>query len=356
MSYEKTSRSLPWKVRELSWLGTHHKITANSEPDILSELEAGQLAVVALCPEGTFEQVKIATPFLKAKFEKTVVALLDDANLSPTSKASSKLPWQSNANGFQRVSALLFPDGALVPFKVVKDAYVPMQNSAVISDAKYLEELSGGNTALVSGTLSENKAVIALNLAYEDAVVEINGQQKQLSQAVTLYTSHDSTLAYAIAFSVAPAGSKYISHWMATKHRNTKGMDRYREQLRFDLIDLEKAGMKFIKEVELMGQIPLELDSVELTNAINLVVVAAKPPKAQSWFEGWAAGKLEKAFEATAAIYGFNAFSLYLAANEWVLTKKRNKKHFIAVADVSANDFKVQSELKQFLFSMYTGK
>ena len=356
MSYEKTSSSLPWKVRELSWLGTHHKITTNSEPDILSELEAGQLAVVALCPEGTFEQVKIATPFLKAKFEKTVVALLDDANLSPTAKESSKLPWQSNASGFQRVSALLFPDGALVPFKVVKDAYVPMQNGAVISDAKYLEELSGGKTALVSGTLSETKAVIALNLAYEDALVEINGQQKHFSQAVTLYTSHDSTLAYAIAFSVAPAGSEYITHWMTTKHKNTKGMDRYREQLRFDLIDLEKAANKFIKEVELMGQIPLELGSAELSHAINLVVEAAKPPKAQSWFEGWAAIKLEKAYEATAAVYGFNAFSLYLTANEWVLTKKRNKKHFIAVADVSANDFKVQSQLKQFLFSMYTGK
>jgi hypothetical protein len=356
MASEKNMSNLPWKVRELAWLGTHHQIAANLDTEIVEELDAAQVAVVALCPEGAFDKVRISTSVQLAKFQRTVLGLVDDPKLSSADKALSKLPWHNNVDGYQRVSALLHRDGALFPLKVVKDRYVPMQNIEIISDAKYLEQLSGGKTELVSGTLSETKAVIALNLAYEDAEVEIEGQKKSFSQAVTLYTSHDSSLAYAIAFSIAPAGSEYITYWKATKHKNTKGMDQYRDQLRFDLVDLENDGKKFIKEVELLGSIPLSVGSAGLKDAINLVVQAAKPPKAQSWFESWVAGKLEKAFEATATVYGFNALSFYLAANEWVLTKKRNNKHFIAVMDLSVSDFKVQSQLKQLLFSQYKGK
>jgi hypothetical protein len=192
-------------------------------------------------------------------------------------------------------------------------------------------------------------------MRYEDAVIELEGETKTFKQAVTLFTSHNSSLAYSIAFSVSRPDSSYVLHWNVKKQRNTKGMKEFRAQLESDLLVLEGEANSFIKEVGLLGSIPLGLGSAGLKAAINLVVEAAKPLKAQPWFDDWATEKLEKAFEVTAAVYGFNALSIYLVANEWVLTKKRNEKYFMAVADLTASDFKTHSALKQFLFTLSSG-
>jgi hypothetical protein len=231
-----------------------------------------------------------------------------------------------------------------------------MQNAELLSDAKYLEGLSGGATEIVSGITSRDKAVFAVNLLYEDAVVSIDGQERRFGQAATLYTSHDSSLAYAIAFSVAPEGSEYPTHWLAIKHRNTKGMSTFRDKLKFDLVNLENKASQCVKEIELLGSIPLGAGTDDIQRLAEFVADATKPGGDKPYWDTWAPARLIKAYEATAQIYGHNALSFYLAANEWVLSRKANKKNFIAVLDLSENAFKVQSQLKQLLFSMYKGK
>ena len=352
MAYEQTKTNLPWRI---SWLGRQSPITKADVQGVISELDAEQLAVVALCPSADFVDLPARPKVWLPVFHKTVYALEENPDLTDEQKSTTLLPWISADETHQRVSALLYPNGNLVPLKLVKSKYVPMQNSDVVADAKLLQEISGGETALVSGSLTRDRAIFALNLRYEDAAIKVEGETSTIKQAVTLFTSHNSSHAYSIAFSVSIPDSAYALHWNVKKQRNTKGMKEFRAQLESDLLGLKDEARIFIKEVELMGSIPLSVGSAGFKDAINLVVQAAKPPKPESWFESWVAGKLEKAFEATAKVYGFNALSFYLAANEWVLTKKRNNKHFIAVADLSVSDFKTQSALKQFLFNLSSG-
>ena len=353
MAYEQTGSKLPQK---LSWLGVQTPISKTDEREIIAELDADQLAVVALCPAESFVDLSTKPKEWLPIFHNTVFALEDNPKLTQEQKAIASLPWTAADSSHQRISAILHADGRLVPLKIVKSKYVPMQNIEVAIDARFLEDLSGGKTTLVSGSVSRNRAIVAINMRFEDALIEVDGSKKILKQAATLFTSHDSTLAYSIAFSVSPADRELIIHWNIKKQRNTEGMTAFREKLMENLLELEGEAKSFMNDLELLGQRPLPLGSTELRQAIDLVVSAIRPPKPEPWFDDWVTKKLTTAFEVMSTIYGFNALSFYMVANEWVLTKKRNKKHFIAVADVSANDFKVQSQLKQFLFSMYTGK
>ncbi len=352
MAYEQTKTNLPWRI---SWLGRQSPITKADVQEVISELDAEQLAVVALCPKADFVGLPAKPKFWLPVFHKTVYALEENPELTDEQKATTLLPWISADDTHQKVSALLYPNGNLVPLKLVKSRYVPMQNSAVVVDAKLLQEISGGKTSVVSGGVSRDRAVFTVNMRYEDAVIEVEGETKTFKQAVTLFTSHNSSLAYSIAFSVSRPDSSYVLHWNVKKQRNTKGMKEFREQLKSDLLVLEKEAMSFIKEVELLGQIPIGVDTPELTQAIDLVVEAMRPRNPFSWYEKSATKKLSQAFEVTASVYGFNALSFYLVANEWALSKKSSNTYFIPASDLKASDFKTQSALKQFLFTLSSG-
>lgn len=353
--------------KRLPDLGERIDIAAcNTENDILKAAESDFVVLVADVLEGSFDHIKY-----KDKSKDTRFASIVLENLTGYEKPMSleRPLWpnltylDSNSKSGHRVVCLVKNGNRVTPINIVKSRYTVLQNRFVIRDALTLLKTSRGSAKLVSAGSHLSGRLFSIQFVFDVLDIQIEDKKHFFHQHATLYTSHDSSQAYSLAFGQIGESDNYYSAWTTLKIRHTPKMQDHATQVRKFLEGCDGAEKSFIAEVSSLGKIALNPNSAVYSEILHQIIISEeKSQKFDYDRRKWEFEKVTAYFIKAAEVYGFNAWSLYTALNEFsfkYINKMSSENPLVSLRSSEHKDknkqFEMQNKLKKLLLSESLG-
>jgi hypothetical protein len=353
MVYRRKYKKLPsLTTRRISLKGTE------STQEILEELSADYLAVVANITFGALDDESLSKSSARPQFEEIFRAELlsfkkpelgTDFNLHDIPDFKYGFEERNDAT---RVMTLVHKDGKIQPIVRVS-TYEPVQNSRVIEDAKRIVESTGGNSRLTQAGVSVDGTKFEVSLAFGSFEIESKGKKSQIRQIAKLWSSHNARYSYHFAFSLLDAETSSILYWNVEKIIHKAPLEKHLKEIRDKLEKHNQELKNFIQEIQVLAAIPVAKESPVFLDVLNLAVPHEKRfEKASYDMRAWLQGKIIEKFTNYALEENENAWVLYKACNEFILDRKAASNE-VEDADISAlreGDIKKQLAIKERLF------
>jgi hypothetical protein len=249
-----------------------------------------------------------------------------------------------------RVVCLAYPNGDVVPVREVKSQYTTLQNRFVIRDALNFLEESNGSAKLVSAGCYDSDALFSIQFTFQVLEVEIGGKNHFFEQHATLFTSHDSSQAYGMAFGKIGKSDPFYSTWDTLKMKHTIKIQTHIDKVKNFLNGCESAGESFIAQVSYLGKIELDPNSISYRELVDQFVISHKENEKFSYDRrSWEAGKITEYFSKASKIYGLNAWAFHTALSEYAFSHLHKATFETTSTDLRESHFELQNRLKAIL-------
>lgn len=249
-----------------------------------------------------------------------------------------------------RVVCLSYPNGDLVPVREVKSRYTTLQNRFVIRDALNFLKESNGSAKLVSAGCYDMDALFSIQFTFQVLEVQIEGRNHIFEQHATLFTSHDSSQAYGMAFGKIGKNDPYYSTWDTLKMRHTMKIQTHVDEVKKFLNGCESAGKSFIAQVAYLGKIELDPNSTGYQDLLEQLVISSEENEKFNYDRrGWELRKITEYFTKASKIYGLNAWALHAALSEFTFTHIHKTDSEATSTELRESHFELQNRLKAVL-------
>jgi hypothetical protein len=343
MAYERIMSRLPDLGKPVS------VTSATTVTDLLVSANADDTAVIALVNPGSIDHLKLHKFDGRRAFFENLKGYLLEENAA-TEKVPTPHLSEMESEGLDRVVCLILKDGTIKPVKLVRSKYTTFQNSSVVSDALEFTRKSGSNTEIMTAGSHQGGELFSLTIGYEVLSTSIEGKEVVFNQYATLFTSHNSTQAYGIAYSIIGVNDKNISFWRVTKMRHTKKIEEHARNVKSSLLGLEKEGKSFIAEVEIMGKIRVEPSGQVMEDLLNLAAPTHEGDQKYKYDRrGWEKEKIAWHFKSTSVLYGENGWAFYQALNEFIFKYPNRAATKLTISKLRETHYEAQNRVKDYL-------
>jgi hypothetical protein len=322
--------------------------------DVLAYVAADYDALVAVCKPGSMESVKRFGLNESAVFFENLMGFEEPQGADLSRICHFDFLASPPKNG-DRVLSLVYPSGKIVPVKKVGSRYTPMQNHQVLDDAfRYLNEFRTQSSLEFVGSLHEDR-VFVVQLGLSSINTKIGGTNLEFEQKACLFTSHDSTKAYNLAFSIRDTKSIYKSYWKVWRVIHTPGIDRGVKTIHESLLGLHAEGESFIDEVSWLGKIQLGDNQALLGKLIDFVTDYFVENGQYAYDRrSWKKSKVESYWAKNQIVYGSNAWAFYQTISDWTFERRYKTLGRSVDRDIvglTAKHFEIHRDFKTLLIN-----
>lgn len=336
-----------YRNRRLPDLGVRIDMTdSKTEDQILLDSKSNLVVLVAHVPKGSFEGVKRRDPNWEKIFFANLIAFEKPMALERPLWPDVQYLEQSK-NPADRVVCLVYPDSTIKPVNLVKSRYTTLQNRFVIRDALNFLQNSGGSAKLVSAGSFDLDRIFSIQFTFKVIEVEIENKVHEFKQDAVLFTSHDSSQAYGMAFGRVGKTDLLYSSWQTMKMRHTSKIHHHADQVKQFLEGCESAGDSFIAQVSTLGKISIDPNSKFYKETLEDLL--ARNDKGMTYNydrRGWEIRKITQYFNESAKTYGHNAWALYMALGTFTFNHIHKLTSEQLFTDLKESYFELQNALK----------
>jgi hypothetical protein len=331
-------------------LGTRIDVSSHrTEDEILEASKSNYVVLVANVVPGSIEGIKRFSKEFKPTILNNIIGF--EKPMALERPLWPHLDYLAEyAKDSHRVVCLAYPNGEIVPVREVKSRYTTLQNRFVIRDALNFLKDSNGSAQLVSAGCYDWDALFSIQFTFQVLEVEIEGRNHIFEQHATLFTSHDSSQAYGMAFGKIGKFDPFYSTWDTLKMRHTNKIQTHVEEVKKFLNGCESAGTSFIAQVAYLGKIDLDPNSTKYKELLDQLVISSELNEKFTYDRrGWEERKITEYFTKASKIYGLNAWALHVALSEFTFTHVHKTESEVTSTELRQGHFELQNRLKTLL-------
>lgn len=351
-----------YRHKRLPDLGERIDVSSfTTEDEILQETDSDYVVVVANVQEGVFDHFKYKDKSKDKRFASVTLENLIGFE-KPMSLERSLWPelnyLSTSSPNVHRVVCIVEDQSRVIPVNIVGSKYTVLQNRFVIRDALHFLKNSRGSARLVSAGSHLSGRLFSAQLTFDVLEIQIEDKLHLFDQHATLFTSHDSSQAYSLAFGHIGQADTYYSSWQTMKIKHTPKMQDHTDKVKNFLEGKAGPENSFIAEVSSLGRIPLDPNSGFYAEILGDILISQEESDEKYDYDrrSWEFAKVLEYYLAASKTYGFNAWSLYTALNQFSFDYKNrlnSDNPITSLRDsrgVSNNkQFEMQNKLKALL-------